>query len=353
MATRSDNFFGSASAASSRDPRDAVFARELDAVAEPVIEAALAAFEVLKLLPRAFVDSQQRELKRVEESESEDKESARVQRLRESIAQAQVLGETSELGLARVERGLALREDPAQLVHGFVSDAQLRPLAKLRVVLEDGKDKPRTASTDADGYFRIVIGDRGPTLDVARLAAQLARGTATKTDAKNAGVKAAAAATATAPTGTDPNAGPSARLTIFDPNGTLLHTDVDAIALDAGNVYREYVISADPADGNTPPKDRQTTPPGDKGTAAPVDTKTAADAYPKAKAEAAAKADAAAGSAAPAPAATTTAATPKVPAQPATKASAATAKKAATKPLAKATTKPIAKKAPTTRRKPK
>jgi len=352
MATRSDNFFGSASAASSRDPRDAVFARELDAVAEPVIEAALAAFEVLKLLPRAFVDSQQRELKRVEESESEDKESARVQRLRESIAQAQVLGETSELGLARVERGLALREDTAQLVHGFVSDAQLRPLAKLRVVLEDGKDKPRTASTDADGYFRIVIGDRGPTLDVARLAAQLARGTAAKTDAKNAGVKAAAAA-ATAATGTDPNAGPTARLTIFDANGTLLHTDADDIALDAGNVYREYVISADPADGNTPPKDRQTTPPGDKGTAAPVDTKTAADADAKAKAEAAAKADAAAGSAAPAPAATTTGATPKDPAQPATKASAATAKKAATKPLAKATTKPIAKKAPTTRRKPK
>jgi hypothetical protein len=246
----SDNFFGDAArvAGNGRDPRDAVIARELESARAPALAAALEAFALLKLLPRAFADSQRRELQRVQASDDNGKDSPRVQRLLHSIEQAETLRGTSELGLARVERMLSLQGTDARLLHGFVSDSQLRPLSKLRVQLQLDNDKPRSASTGEDGYFRIELGDRKSKADVGSLAALLARGTAgAKVDAKNAQVNAAAAA---APT----PGGSAGKLSIHDANGTLLYADPDAIALDAGTVYREYLISGEAAnDGDPPP----------------------------------------------------------------------------------------------------
>lgn len=247
----SDNFFGDAArvAGKGRDPRDAVIARELESAREPALAAALEAFALLKLLPRAFADSQRRELQRVRASDDNGKDSPRVQSLLQSIEQAETLRGTSELGLARVERMLSLQDTDAQLVHGFVSDSQLRPLPRLRVQLQLDNDKPRSASTGEDGYFRIELGDRKSRADVGSLAALFARGAAgAKIDAKNAQVNAAAAAAAAATTD-----GPAGKLSIHDANGTLLYADPDAIALDAGTVYREYLISGEPADDGDPP----------------------------------------------------------------------------------------------------
>lgn len=252
----SDNFFGDASrlAGNARDPREAVIARELENVREPALAAALETFALLKLLPRAFADSQRRELRRVQASDEDGKDSPRVQSLLQSIEQADTLRGTSEVGLARVERMLSLQDSDAQLVHGFVSDSQLRPLSKLRVQLQLDNDKPRSASTGEDGYFRIELGERTSKPDAGRLAAMLARGRA-KVDAKNAQANAAAAAAAAA------SDGPAGRLAIFAANGTLLYADPDALALDAGHVYREYVISGEPADRDAPP------PKGSRGAA--------------------------------------------------------------------------------------
>lgn len=229
---------------SKRDPRDERIRAQVEAVKPAAIDAATQALAVLALLPDAFIRSQKRELARVMRTDKDEK-SPRVAALKQSIEQAGTLAETSQRGLARVARLSTEPDQDTPVFQGFVSDAELRPMAGVRVQVSDSQTtdgKPSSAVTAGDGYFCIPLsGDRNTrgTATAGGLAEALNRAFATpaKVDAKNAKVKAEAAAAAAA----TPQQR-TGRVEIFDAGGKLLHEDPLPLPLDAGGLYREYMI---------------------------------------------------------------------------------------------------------------
>lgn len=276
-----------------RDPREQIADEQIRATLPLALETAGDVLGVLALLPQAFARAQRDELARLERSDRDPKQSPRIDGLRASIARADTLRTTSTHGEARFARFVAALDETSQILHGFVSDRALQPLAahRVEVSIEDptGK-KPQTlaATTAEDGYFRIVLREKGiadaSTRD--RVSAALGRMMGAKVDAKNATFKAAAAAEAAA----NSRLG---RICVKSARGEVLYEDPVVVELDTGDVYREYVVGATGKD-TVPPPPRTTparpTPRTPGSSAATAEAKSSAEARTRAETGAKARA---------------------------------------------------------------
>lgn len=270
----------------------------MEAAKQSAFATAVELFAVMSVLPDAFIASQERELERLRGSGKEAPKDPRIDALKASIAQADALRATAQLGQARVERALVAMTDSDQIFHGFVSDTELQPLSGLtvRVTGRDGSDgKALSGKTGKDGYFRIRLGDgsRGTKTHVpestvnlsGRLAELLATVNAGARD--GAGAKAEARA-ATAGDGKDV----LARVEILDGAGALVHQDDAPLIVNAGSAYREYVIGDGERANAGDYKEllRKAAKPADAAPATAASAKPAAPTGDKAKAKPAAPA---------------------------------------------------------------
>jgi hypothetical protein len=196
--------------------------------------------ELMAILPGAFVDSQQRELKRLLRKGDSNTSAARAAAMKLSIAQAQTLKVNANLGQVRLQKALAALADKRILFHGFVSNTAADPLAGLTVRLSgatEGERKAETALTDGDGYFSIVLGEQrgaAPTHGMAQRVATMMR----------------------AETGAAAGQGGKAQVEIVGANGQVRYTDPNPLLLDGSSVYREYVLGEpeSPSPDNGPKK---------------------------------------------------------------------------------------------------
>ncbi len=245
------------------DPREQLIQPQIDAAFQPALATAMDLLGVLTLLPQAFSDAQRRELQRLQRSDSDDSgNSARVVAAQASIARADAMLDTARRGQARVNRLVRSLDENVPILHGFISDTALQPLARYRVQVTDTADanrKPLTATSAADGYFRIVLSrkEADRKASAARFTGLMDLMAGAKPDPKNEKFKAEAAAAAA-------ENGRVGNITLYDPSGELVQEDPAPVGLDEGDVYREYVIGVasdeapPPKDGSTPaPQSRQ------------------------------------------------------------------------------------------------
>lgn len=202
------------------------------AATQSAIGAGFELANLFSILPGAFVASQQRELDRIKQQKVPN--DPRVASLVQSIEQAGVLQVTAQRSQVRVERALVAVASGDAVFHGFVSDAELAPLAGVTVRVTGVKGAGRSVSTttDDDGYFSIPLGKKsdqwaksgvkGSRLD------RIASFMATRTAAPDAGAEKSAA-------------GEGAHVEILR-KGKPVYSDPASLALDRGSVYREYVV---------------------------------------------------------------------------------------------------------------
>ena len=142
----------------------------LEAASQPALGAALELATLLGILPNAFVASQQRELKRVVQSSSEN--DPRAVALQTLINHADVLRTMARRGQVRIQRALVTVADDGDVFHGFVSNSDFAPLRGLTVRLTDTKTasvKAFIATTDVDG---TTDRSRHEEIDPARFRSQ-------------------------------------------------------------------------------------------------------------------------------------------------------------------------------------
>jgi len=204
----------------------------LEGAQQSVLGSAADLAALLSVLPDAFAASQRRELSRILKSGND--RDPRVAALQASIEQADVLHATAGRGQARVQRALVALAGGSAVFHGFVSDGDLAPLEGLTVRLTDPKTaggKTLTAKTEADGHFSIDLG----------LNNSASRGSGAKPVAQRI-------ADLFAVRSEDPTAAPPGNAEVgvgqveILRNETLLSSDPTPVVLNAGSVYREYVI---------------------------------------------------------------------------------------------------------------
>jgi hypothetical protein len=224
-----------------------------EAAQQPAIKIGLELLAFMSALPEAFLASEQRELKRLAQT-SNDKNDLRIERLKVSIERASELHATSLQGKARIDRAVASLSEDGDIFHGFVSDSELQPREKLTVRIsasrDGGKDgKSLSATTDADGYFSISLGDKktgsytpNPRESTVKLSEQMAERLASV----NAKAKAkTAAGTSGTYTPSDNSQEALARVEILDVSGKVLHQDSSPLVINSGTAYREYVVDGD------------------------------------------------------------------------------------------------------------
>ncbi len=213
------NFFG---AGADADARKQFIDGSLDGARGAAVGTLMEVAGLLTVLPNAAIASQQRELERLKATRGDD--DPRVVQLEASLARAATLSAMGERGHARFQRAAVALADKEDVFHGFVSDSNLDPLPNLTVRM----GKQFSATTDADGYFRIPLGTKtGGTWTVR----DMLKGT------KRAAAKVNPEATA------EPAEG---QVEIVQ-KGTVLYTDPAPVPLDKGRVYREYVVAKEPA----------------------------------------------------------------------------------------------------------
>ena len=208
----------------------------LEAAQQSVLSTSLELAHLLSILPNAFLASQQRELVRLKKSGKE--KDPRIEILQTSIDQASVFRTTAQRGQARAKRALAALAANDFVFHGFVSDADLTPLKGLTVRLigdKGARAKTLSATTEEDGYFRIVLGAPSNTqrdqeakaspLNLSQKIVNLMSGLNWETSTSS---------TASAEAG-------GSRVEILH-KGVILHSDPVPLSLGNGSVYREYVI---------------------------------------------------------------------------------------------------------------
>ena len=212
----------------------------IDAPAEAVRQAAFApALEIAKLiglLPKAFSNSQQRELKRLRDSSEEN--DPRISYLEASIEQTEAMVTMARRGEARVKRSVIARVIGDEIFHGFVSDSELNPLEGLTVRLTAGRGKAKqlSSTTAADGYFRIPLSKRGQKVEIP------------EEEAANVTPEQIAELFARREAERDltyePADGQEVGVEILK-KSQVLYEDPVPVDLGRGAVYREYVISED------------------------------------------------------------------------------------------------------------
>lgn len=200
---------------------------------------ALEAATLLSKLPKIFLDSQRRELKRIKKTAADN--DPRVAQLEASIQQAAGIHDLAGVAQTRVERTVGAVGGKERIFHGFVSDSDLAPLAGLTVRLNGRKTAGRkslSATTDADGYFNMTLGKKTEKeLDTKSRAEQ--RTVTQRLMEMLSQIERGAARVYTVDEQTE-----IGEVEILK-RGKLLHQDPVALASNQGSIYREYVISGD------------------------------------------------------------------------------------------------------------
>ena len=202
------------------------------AATQSAIGAGLELANLFSVLPGAFVASQQRELDRIKQQKVPN--DPRIASLELSIEQAGVLQVTAQSSSVRVQRALGAVASGDAVFHGFVSDAQLAPLAgvTVRVTGVKGAGRSLSTTTDDEGYFSIPLGKKsdqwaksgvkGSRLD------RIASFMASRSAAPDSGAEKSAV-------------GEGAHVEILK-KGKPVYSDPASLAVDRGSVYREYVV---------------------------------------------------------------------------------------------------------------
>lgn len=242
MATKSNRSFVNGNQTPEQIQREFI-QKPLDGAKQTLMGTGLDLFNLLSALPDAFIASQRRELKRVEATASE-KDDERIAILQASIVQAGQLRTMIQHGEARVQRVIGSVAHGDDAFHGFVSNAELEPVAGLTVRLtgREGATGKRglSGTTDKDGYFRIPLSSkRDTTSEWSAKAAKMSF--AERLDSFSAKAETDANATSTSDSsGTSQKR--LAQVEILQKDQVVL-TDKFALPVDEGSVYREYVVA--------------------------------------------------------------------------------------------------------------
>ena len=231
MATKSNRSFVSGTQTPEQIQREFI-QKPLESAKQTLMGTGLELFNLLSVLPDAFIASQRRELKRVKATT--DKDDQRVATIEASITQATQLRTTIQRGDARVQRALGSLTHSDDAFHGFVSNTDLEPIGGLIVRLtgREGGTAKRALSgtTDKDGYFRIPFGSKREGNAKLSFSERLDN------------VSAPGDANATATSDTAASSKRLAQVEILQ-NDKVVHTDQFALPVEEGSVYREYVIA--------------------------------------------------------------------------------------------------------------
>ncbi|MBX3302615.1 MAG: hypothetical protein KF693_10405 [Nitrospira sp.] len=209
------------------------------AAQQPAINIGLEMLAFMAALPGAFVASEERELNRLSRT-TDASNDPRMERLKVSIARAKELRATSHQGKVRIDRALVSLSEEGNVFHGFISNNTLAPQKELTVRLTATRDGVKdetlfSATTNADGYFSIPLGRESgkkrkgqpPEPNVKsseRMAERLSRKAAASAAAQGDGNEIVA------------------RVDVLDAKSNVIHEDPVPIVVNAGTVYREYVI---------------------------------------------------------------------------------------------------------------
>ena len=217
---------------SAKDARRQFLEAPLDAVGPSTLAAGLEVAQLLSILPNAFVESQKRELKRLQATAAEDDE--RIVLLQSSIDEGEQLRTFVAGAQLRAKRVVGASSGREDVFHGFVSNSDFSPLVGVTVRLKGGKSDRGQASakTDEDGYFSIPLrakasskGEAGKLSFSQRINKML--------DSR------------TQPS-TTPQEGQKARVTAqveIVNKRQVVHEDPVPVIIDEGTVYREYVVT--------------------------------------------------------------------------------------------------------------
>ena len=224
------------------------------AAQQPAINTGLDLLNFMSALPNAFIASEQRELERLLRT-TDDKNDPRIQRLKLSIEHAGELHTTAMQCKARIDRALVSLSTEGNVFHGFVSDADAKPMPKLTVRIfkdrtVDGNQNAANSlsgTTDTDGYFSIPL-DKGTATrksagtnetreDLSKRMAELLN--------KDNQDK---ASTNPATEGQDTRQ-VTVNVEILDASGKQLYLDPFELVLEHGSAYREYVVDNEGGDG--------------------------------------------------------------------------------------------------------
>jgi hypothetical protein len=228
------------------------------AARQPAIATGLDLLAFMSAMPDVFLASEQRELRRLART-SDDKNDPRIERLKVSIERASELSNTANLGKTRIDRAIIALSTEDNVFHGFVSDTNLKPREKLTVRISanrggdtagDKETKSFSATTDAEGYFSISLGNKktgdykpNPRESAVKLSEQMAERLASVNAKATAG-----ASTASNPRGATAAANTNevlARVEILDANKNIIYRDESALVVNSGTAYREYVLADD------------------------------------------------------------------------------------------------------------
>jgi len=209
----------------------------LDAVGPSLLAAGLEVGQLLSILPGAFIESQKRELNRLKATGAENDE--RVTLLESSIEDAEGLQTFMRAGQARAQRVIGAATTREDVFHGFVSDSDFAPVTGVTVRLRGTKAvrSKASATTDEHGYFSIPLGTKRETGGGSSLtfSQQLNRMFEPKT--------------IPTPAPQDEQQGEKKELVTacveIVRKRQVVHEDPNPVPLDAGTVYREYVVSED------------------------------------------------------------------------------------------------------------
>ncbi|MFO1302121.1 MAG: carboxypeptidase-like regulatory domain-containing protein [Burkholderiales bacterium] len=107
-------------------------------------------------LPASLVRAQELELERMARTGGEAH--PRMAEAREALERSRQVAASASSVDARLKRAVVAQFAADWLLHGFVSDADGRPLAGYAVALSAPRlPEPLVAATEEDGYFRIAI----------------------------------------------------------------------------------------------------------------------------------------------------------------------------------------------------
>jgi hypothetical protein len=204
----------------------------LDAVGPSTLAAGLEVAQLLSILPNAFVESQKRELKRLQTTGAENDE--RILLLQSSIEEGEQLRTFVVGAQLRAKRVVGASSGREDVFHGFVSNPDFSPLVGATVRLKGGKsDRGQTAAkTDEDGYFSIPLraktsgkGEAGKLSFSQRLNKMFESRNQPSTTPQE-----------------EKKARATAQVEIVKKR-QVVHEDPVPVIIDEGSVYREYVVS--------------------------------------------------------------------------------------------------------------
>ncbi len=219
------------------DPKSAEDARRqfleapLDAVGPATLAAGLEVAQLLSILPNAFIESQKRELKRLQATAAEDDE--RIVLLQSSIEEGEQLRTFVVGAQLRAKRVVSTSSGREDVFHGFVSKSDFSPLVGVTVRLKSGKSDRghSSAKTDEDGYFSIPLSAKTSGKGEGKLS--FSQRINKMLDSRNQ-------------PSTTPQEAQKARVTAqveIVNKRQVVHEDPVPVIIDEGSVYREYVVS--------------------------------------------------------------------------------------------------------------